>query len=136
MLAVAMQSISEKICCMPTESQHQVGAEGIPEVGVCAVVVDLGVLCSPLLTDVETQPPALTSPSATCSTHLCSVISCHLDGVSSNSVCHLLNLISFQVPCRFYLGCAQGIHCRWFMVSDSVSHQLLCSGRLKQVPLL
>lgn len=41
--------------------------------------------------DVETQSPALTSPLAICSSHLCCVLSCHLDGVSSNSVCHLLN---------------------------------------------
>lgn len=115
----------------PLNPQHQIRGHGLTEnansqpqalIRVC--------FCS---RRCRTPAPSLSSPSATCSPHLYCMLSCHLDGASSNSVCHLLNLTSSQLACRFYFGCVRGIHHRWLSVSDSVSHQLL--WRLNQTLL-
>ena len=108
--------------------QHRIRGRGLTENGSSQPQALIWV-CSCSL-GCRTPAPTLSSP---CSPHLYCMLSCHSDGASSNSVCHLLNLTSSQLACRFYFGCVWGIHCRWLSVSDSVSHQLL--WRLNQTPL-
>lgn len=130
--AVSIQSSSVNVCYTPIESPAPDRGHGLTEMGVYSCRVWFG--CAPCPLGWRNPAPTLNSPSATCSSHLYCMLSCHLDGASSNSVCHLLNVTSSQLPCRFYFGCARGIHCSWLALRDSVSHQLLC--RLNQAPFL